>query len=236
MTPARSRVVGMIALALLAILALCDNLARAHFAAEAEDSARAAADARAPLDPLPRLLPVEYRTPIGLRIGRATLWIDSTTIRASARLLHGTEPAYHLAADTADGREFYCYQTKDASPVIVLLSGHPDKGATLVDMELTRKRGEDMPPRCTALAVPASAISNTLGLRLGMPRQELESRFGAGSTYDGSRSFVTYTLRVNSAPRSPLDHMVTLYVTYDGDEVVAIMITRLDELSDVEGD
>ncbi|MFL5613004.1 MAG: hypothetical protein ACJ796_05020 [Gemmatimonadaceae bacterium] len=182
---------------------------------------------------LPVTLPVSESTPVGVRIDSVTIWLDSTRIGAAVKAL-GPKAALRRY-DPWEKLFVACYRIADRGVAYVLLkAGYADTGR-VVQAVITRDQ-DNMEPdlRCASLRQPSLRVSNSLGLKLGMRRTEVERLLGtSGDTTRGVDKYYTeYTLgqiakdaSAAGAERALHAEVVTNLV-YQRDTLIKIRIRR----------
>lgn len=126
---------------------------------------------------LPVALPLSESTPVGVRIDSVTIWLDSTRIGAAVKALG---PTSALGRYDPYKRLFVaCYRVANPGVTYVLLkAGYADTGRVV--QVVIGPDQDNMEPdlRCAPLSHPSPRISNSLGLKLGMTRSEVEHLLG----------------------------------------------------------
>ena len=178
---------------------------------------------RAQSDTLPILPAVDPTDAIGFRIGKSTLWLDTTRLADVTRQLPTTESPFRRP----DSVLVYCYQVGTDSTV-AQVAGRPDSSVAILTVGVMRAAEKRLPLRCPLLPA-GTVVSNTLGLHLGMTRKQVAARLGEGHSYGGLRSLVTYFLRDTDGPGSRPDKVVDVHARFAGDVLVWFTIWRKDE-------
>ena len=128
---------------------------------------------------LPVTLPLTEHTPIGVRVGHVTIWLDSTRLDSVARALSATAiirhyPPYNKIVAA-------CFRTSEPHETYVTLIASHNDSAHVVDAIITSEPDEIVPSaRCASLKVSGAQASNSLGLRLGMTQAEVDRLLGRG--------------------------------------------------------
>ena len=153
------------------------NTARADTAAK--ESGAGSRLASTPSGALPPALPVSEHTPVGVRVGALTIWLDSTRLDSAARALSSTSTIgrYNPNGNVVAA----CFRTSEQHATYVTLVAGRYDSARVVDAIITTDPHAIAPPaRCAPLNIAGVQISNSLGLKLGMTQAEVDRILGRG--------------------------------------------------------
>jgi hypothetical protein len=165
-------------------------------------------------------------------IGPTSIWLDSTAMREAVRSL-GSD-----AITRAGGEGFAllaCFESTAADKTYVTLEAHQAETSPVVTMIIERALSDgSVFTRCTLLAVPASDIRTSLGLRLGMSRADAERILGQPRTAGGSNAqYVLDTLKdatTGSNAASSYHPAVFISITFEADTIVEMSISQGNEI------
>ena len=115
---------------------------------------------------------------VGVLVGGVTIWLDSTKLETAVRILGAGQDILRRVGEGA--AVVACFRAAaTADTAYLALTSHDGDAGRVITATISREMPEQSYLRsCTPLATTPDHVGTTIGLRLGMPRTEVERLLG----------------------------------------------------------